>query len=156
MNIINPVVAGCLKNVVWRNKDMLKRSKVRIYKTCVRPILAYGIETRADTFRTKSPFRTTEMKTLRPIAGVTLHDRVRNSEIRKICDVEDVVIWGRSRRRFWRDHVGRADSDRILRIAADELPAGNRPQGRPPKRWRDNWTSTSREQSPRITGPSPI
>jgi hypothetical protein len=83
-------VAGCLKATVWRNKDMLKESKVKIYKTCIRPILTYGIESRADTVRTKSLLRTTEMKTLRPIAGTTLRDRVRNSDIRRTCDVQDV------------------------------------------------------------------
>ena len=149
------VVAERLKNAVWRNRDMLKESKVRVHKTCVRPIMTYGIETRADTTRTKNLLRTTEMKTLRPIAGVTLRDRVRNSEIRRICEVEDVVRWGRTRRRFWRDHVGRASSDRMVRIVTDEFPAGNRPPGRPPKRWRDSWTSTSQEQTPRRTGHSP-
>jgi hypothetical protein len=60
-------VAGCLKATVWRNKDMLKESKVKIYKTCIRPILTYGIESRADTVRTKSLQLTKEMKTLRPL-----------------------------------------------------------------------------------------
>lgn len=40
-------------------------SKVRVYKTSVRPIVAYAIETRAETTITKRLLRTAEMKTLR-------------------------------------------------------------------------------------------
>jgi len=50
-------------------------SKARIYRTVVRPILTYAVETRADTDRTKRTLRTTEMRTLRGIVNVTLRDR---------------------------------------------------------------------------------
>lgn len=36
---------------------------------------------------------------------VTLEDIVRNDEIRMICRVEDVVRWGRQRRRNWYAHT---------------------------------------------------
>jgi hypothetical protein len=98
-------ISGCLREAIWKNEHMNIPSKVRIYKTCVRPIMTYGIESRADTVRTKNLLRTSEMKTLRNISGKTLRDRVRNTEIRRICEVEDVVRWGRQRRRFWNDHV---------------------------------------------------
>lgn len=144
-------VAGCLKDVIWRNRDMRTDSKVRIYKTCVRPILTYGIESRADTVKTKSMLRTTEMKTLRAIAGKTLRDRVRNTAIREICEVEDVVRWGRQRRRYWHQHVERMSSNRIPHIALHGTPNGQRRPGRPPKRWRESWSSASQEDPPEIT-----
>ena len=131
-------ISGCLKNMIWKNKHMNIQSKVRIYKTCVRPIMTYGIESRADTVRTKSLLRTSEMKILRNITGKTLRDRIRNTEIRKTCEVEDIVRWGRQRRRFWNEHVGRMADSRAAKIAKNELPQGNRPPGRPPKRWRDS------------------
>lgn len=40
--------------MVWRNKQMMTNSKVRIYKTVVRPILIYAAEIQAETSRTKS------------------------------------------------------------------------------------------------------
>lgn len=74
------------------NKYMRTYSKIIIYKACVRPILTYGIETRADTKKTKSMLSAAEMKTLRTmITGKTLRDKVRNDEIRKMCGVEDGV-----------------------------------------------------------------
>ena len=130
---------------------MRTESKVRIYKTCVRPILTYGIEARADTVRTKSMLRTTEMKTLRAIAGKTLRDRVRNTTIREVCDVQDVVRWGRQRLRFWHQHVERMNASRMPYVALHGVPNGQRPPGRPPKRWKDSWSSASQEDTPATT-----
>ncbi|KAI4486876.1 hypothetical protein M0802_012256 [Mischocyttarus mexicanus] len=63
------VVSGALKNIIWRNKYLRKETKTRIYKTCVRPVLTYAIETRTDTKRTKLALRTTEMNILKLIVG---------------------------------------------------------------------------------------
>jgi len=38
---------------------------VRIYKTCIRPNMTYGIETREETNKTKRMLPVAEMKTLR-------------------------------------------------------------------------------------------
>lgn len=54
-----------LSPVVWRNPFMGTEDKVRIYKACVRPIMTYGIDTRADTKAAKSKLRVAEMRTLR-------------------------------------------------------------------------------------------
>jgi hypothetical protein len=43
-----------MKQVVWKNKNVDVDSKFRIYKTCLRPIMTYGIEMRADTKRIKA------------------------------------------------------------------------------------------------------
>lgn len=141
-------IAGCLRQVVWANKYMRIDSKVKIYKTCVRPIMTYGIEVREETTKTKSMLRVAEMKILRSILGKTRRDRVRNDVIRDKCQVKDVVRWGRQRKREWHEHVERMTEDRLPRIAFQSRPAGDRPPGRPPKRWKDSWQSTSQE-SPR-------
>jgi len=62
-------MSGCLRQIIWANEYMRKDSKVRIYKTCIRPIMTYGIETRQETNKTKSMLRVAEMKTLRTIMG---------------------------------------------------------------------------------------
>ena len=139
------LISGFLRDIVWRNKYMSIRSKTRIYKTCVRPIMAYAGETRAETAVTKRLLRTGEMKTLRAITGHSLRDHRRNDEIRQQCEVEDVVRWIRTRRRGWRDHVDRMADDRIAKIAKNSRPLNVRPPGRPPKRWYESWTSGSQE-----------
>jgi hypothetical protein len=47
-------IYGSMKQVVWKNKNVDVNSKFRIYKTCLRPIMTYGIEMRGDTKRTKA------------------------------------------------------------------------------------------------------
>ena len=37
-------VPGCLNDLVWRNE-----TKLKIYKTTVRPITTYALETKAET-----------------------------------------------------------------------------------------------------------
>ncbi|XP_044760217.1 uncharacterized protein LOC123317675 [Coccinella septempunctata] len=129
------LMSGYLRDFFWRNKYVSTRSKVRIYKTCVRPVMTYAIETRAENTATKRLLRTTEMRALRSIAGYALLDRKRNEEIREICDIQDVVRWARKRRRAWRDHVDRMSDERLAKIAKEERPNTSRPPGRPPTRW---------------------
>ena len=100
-------------------------SKTKIYKTCVRPIMTYGIKTRAKNTTTKRLLRTTEMRTLRGITGCSLRDHTQ-------CGILDVVKWGHIRRREWRDHVDRMDNMRIPKIAKEGDPTSKRPPERPP------------------------
>ena len=72
---------------------MTIRSNIRIYKTCVRPIMTYAIDTRAENTITKSLVRTTEIRNLKSITGYTLYDHKRSEEIRKTCEIQDVVRW---------------------------------------------------------------
>ena len=136
-------IAGCLRDVIWRNKHMNIRSKVRIYKTCVRPVLIYGIETRADMKKTEQLVSKTEMSTLRSIAGFTRWDMKRNEEVRQICDVPDVIKWSRTRRKEWNRHVVRMGDRRLAKMSLMGKPNTSRPPGRPPKRWHECWTSSS-------------
>jgi hypothetical protein len=41
---------------------MSTESKIRIYKTCMRPILTYAAETRAEISKTKQLLRSAEMR----------------------------------------------------------------------------------------------
>ena len=138
-------LSGCLREIVWSNPYMRTDSKIRIYKTCIRPIMTYGIEVREDTHKTKQMLRVAEMKTLRTIVGKTRRDRVRNTNIREQCKIQDIVRWGRQRKRMWYNHVRRMNENRLPKIALENNPPGSRPPGRPPKRWRDSWQSTSQE-----------
>lgn len=138
-------ISGCLREIVWKNKYLNTESKTRIYKTAVRPIITYAAETRSDTNRTLQLMRTVEMKTLRTIQGKTLHDRIRNEDIRQQCEIQDIGRWVRQRRRFWNKHIKRMEDSRLVKAAKMNNPVGKRSQGRPPKRWRECWTSSSGE-----------
>jgi hypothetical protein len=63
---------------------MSTESKVRIYKTNVRPVLTYASETKAETTNTQQLLRTTEVKTIRAIHGKTLRDEIRSDQLRQL------------------------------------------------------------------------
>ena len=69
---------------------MSAKSKVRIYKTRVRPVLTYAAETRASTITTQL-LRTTEMRIIRAIHGKTLRDRIRSKDLRELSGIQDIV-----------------------------------------------------------------
>lgn len=137
------IISGFLKDIIWRNKNMNVESKIRIYKTCVRPILTYATETRAETKRTQQMMTTVEMRILRSISGYSLYDRKTNEEIRNKCGIQDVTKWVKKRRKEWRDHTLRMQNDRLPKIAMKEKPDTTRPLGRPPKRWLESWSPAS-------------
>lgn len=91
---------------------MPTEGKKRIYKTCVRTILIYGSETRAEIAETKQILRLTEIKTLRTIKGVTLRDQIGSDNNKAECNVEDVVRWVRTRSRNWRGNVDRVKNEK--------------------------------------------
>ncbi|XP_057667256.1 uncharacterized protein LOC130900574 [Diorhabda carinulata] len=134
-------ISGCLRQTIWANEYMRKDSKVRIYKTCIKPIMTYGIETREETNKTKSMLRVAEMKMLRTKVGKTRVKRIRFTDIREQCGVRDIVRWGRQRKIYW--YVRRMEESRLPRIVLKGKPIGKREPGRPPKRWMDSWQFTS-------------
>jgi len=48
------VMSGCLRQTICANEYMRKDSKIRIYMTCIRAIMTYGIKAREETNKTKT------------------------------------------------------------------------------------------------------
>ena len=74
-------VAGCLNNLVLRNKYRKKVTKSKIYKTTARPIMTYVLETRAETSITRQILEANEIKLLRETVGKTIIDRIRSQQV---------------------------------------------------------------------------
>jgi len=124
-------VSGCLRDIVWKNKYLNISSKIR--ESTIRPVITYAAETRPDTSKTLQMMRMVEMKIIRSIHGKTLHDRIRSEDLRQRM------------RKYWNKHVNRMEVNRLVKISKTNNPVGKRTQGRPPKRWKECWTSTSEE-----------
>ncbi|XP_045463721.1 uncharacterized protein LOC123673284 [Harmonia axyridis] len=125
----------CLANEVDSQVEKAARISGCLRDTSIRSILTYAAETRSETAETKRKMRTTEMKVLRTIRGITLRDRIRNTDTLRELGVQDVVRWVKERRRFWRDHVDQMGPDRIAKWAKTQKPGNRRPVGRPQKLW---------------------
>lgn len=59
------------------------------YKVCVRPIITYCMETRADTGETKKILQTTGMKSLRMLRSIARKTDNRTLQSRKLCHEKD-------------------------------------------------------------------
>ena len=131
-------LSGCLRDIVWSNSYMRTDSKIIIYKTCIRPVVTYSTQVRKDTNKTKCMLSVAEMKILRTIVEKTRRGRVRNTDIREHCGIQDMVRWGRQRKRQWYDHIRRMDEKRLPRVALECNPLNSRSSERPPKRRRQS------------------
>lgn len=59
------------QDIIYRNTNLRIEIKIRIYKTCIRSILTYATETKADTIKTKQVLRRLEMEVIKPILEKT-------------------------------------------------------------------------------------
>lgn len=115
-----------LRKSLWARRNISIRTKMRVYRSVVLPVLLYG----AEVWRTlESDIRTLEtfqMQCLRQIAGISLADRVRNEDIRELClqqpTISDCISKSRLR---WFGHVSRmAETRTPQRLLTSGKPEG--------------------------------
>jgi hypothetical protein len=110
-------ISGSLNDTVWNNKYISRETISRIYKTVIRPILAYAAKARPDTAYSKKALETAELTMLRRITRNKLNDRVRNEHMRQLCNTPPINEWILGRRMEWNDHMSRMASTRVVKIA---------------------------------------
>jgi hypothetical protein len=130
--------------MIWQNKYLSLETKVRIYKSVVRPILTYSVETQADIPKTKQLLGTRELNTLRKTVGKTRLDHVTNQDIRQPCGIQPIREWILKWQEDWDNHTSRMTEDRIVRVVRDNIPKGKRCPGRPKKHWSDKFSLRNR------------
>lgn len=128
-------------NKLMSSKILSTHTKIRIYKTVIRPILLYGAESWTMDKATERKLITFENKILRKVFGPTNENGIwrikHNKEIRDLFGAPDIVAEARSRRLRWAGHIFRRDDNSILKQVWEGNPEGRRPRGRPKKRWKD-------------------
>ena len=107
------------------------------------PTMAYGCETWTLTKETIRKMRVAQRAMERAMLGVSLRDRIRNTEIRRRTKVEDVGVKIARLKWRWAGHISRRDDGRWSRRLLDWTPrTGGRGVGRPPMRWSDDIVRT--------------
>ena len=61
-----------------------------------------------------------EMKVLRKIVGKKKKDRITSQQIREYCGIQHINEQAK-RRREWEEHVTKADAERLVKIASDNI-----------------------------------
>ncbi|KAL0879491.1 hypothetical protein ABMA27_003237 [Loxostege sticticalis] len=106
-----------------------------IYKSVIRPVLAYGSETWAVTKRHVNSIHVAEMKMLRWMCGVTRLDKIRNEYVRGSLSVRDIADKLQENRLRWFGHVKRRPPEYIGNRTLNLNIPGRRKRGRPKLRW---------------------
>jgi predicted transcriptional regulator len=101
------------------------------------PTFLYGSENWTLTALQRRRIEAAEMKSLRPLAGYTLHDHKTNDSIRRELQTEYILDKIDEYRRNWLLHMQTIPPNRIPSKSYDCRPQGRRTIGRPKKRWRE-------------------
>lgn len=126
-----------------KSKVLSRKSKMKMYKSIIRPVMAYGAECWSMTTQDESALRIFERKVIRKIYGpIKINEnswRIRtNAEINELIGNADIVRFIKSQRIRWAGHVQRMAETSIPKKLLNGKMNGTRNTGRPRKRWSDD------------------
>ncbi|GFV23302.1 uncharacterized protein TNCV_4780161 [Trichonephila clavipes] len=125
-----------------RSKFFSGKTKLRLYKTLILPVLLYASETWALNLETIRALETFERKALRTIFGPVKDQgcwRTRyNFELYRLYKEPQVTQVIRSNRLRWLGHIWRSPENNQTRAYTFKNPMGSRTRGRPQTRWIDD------------------
>lgn len=133
-----------------KSRVISRTTKLRLYKTLIRPVLTYGSETWTLTKALEEDLRRFERKVLRRILGGTYDPeelawrRRTNQEVMDLYKEKDVIQFIKVGRLRWAGHVARMSPEEPPRRILDERIYAKRGIGRPKLRWLDCVASDSR------------
>ena len=130
-------VMDSLDRSVWRSRYLCKRTKIRVFRCLVMPVLLYGCEAwtlTGDLGRRLNVFGT---RSLRRILGYRWSDHVSNERLLRESRMRPITCMIRERQMRLYGHVARFPAgDPAGRILSAREPAGRtRPVGRPHDTW---------------------
>ena len=118
--------------------------KRKVFNSCVLPVLTYGLEAATMSVEQMRRLAVTQRSMERRMIGVTLRDRVRNVEVRKLTKVVDIVERVSRLKWQWAGHIARQENSRwTKRVTLWRPRQSARRRGRPPTRWADDIKSVA-------------
>ena len=122
-----------------KSKALNRSSKLKLYKSLIRPVETYGCEAWTLTNGDEKYLRIFERRILRKIFGPVQNEdgswRNRmNYELSELVENADIVRFIKSRI-AWIGHVMRTDEKRTPMRIFEWKPIGRKIRGRPRKRW---------------------
>jgi hypothetical protein len=120
---------------------VFRATKIRLYKTLIRPAVTYGAETWTITKKEEQALLVFEEKIFGRIYGAKYEDGEwksrTNRELEKLSKRENIVKWIKGQRISWLGHLERMEEDRMPKKIFTQELEGRRRRGRPRKRWRE-------------------
>ncbi|PFX25769.1 hypothetical protein AWC38_SpisGene9604 [Stylophora pistillata] len=132
---------------IWISKNILRKTKVRLYKTLVVPVLLYGSETWKMTNGDDKAVNVFHNRCLRRILRIQWQDNVSAKELLERAGMKPLSAEVMSRRWKMIGHILRIDRNNNCSVAMGWAPEGKRRKGRP----KNHLETYSRERKARGT-----
>ncbi len=122
---------------IWRCQYLCRRTKFRIFKSLVLPVLLYGCETWTLTRSLERRIEAFGNKCLHRIMGYSWFDRVSNQRLLRVTESRPIACTVRQRQLRQYGHVARfPEVDRAHCVVfTRENPRWRRPMGHPQASW---------------------
>ncbi|KAG0710593.1 putative uncharacterized transposon-derived protein F52C9.6 [Chionoecetes opilio] len=130
-------VMDSLSGSIWRCRYLCRRTKIRIFKSLVIPVLLYGSETWTLNSDLKRRINAFGNKCLHRIMGYRWDDYVSNQRLYREAESRPITCIVRQRQLRLYGHVARyPETDPSHRVVSvGDNPAWRRPRGRPQGSW---------------------
>jgi len=126
---------------LFRNRLLSRATKIRLYKTLIRPAVTYGAETWTVTKKEEQAVLIFEREIFRRIYGAKYEDGEwksrTNRELEELSKGENIVKLIKGQRISWLGHLQRMEEDRMPKMIFTQELEGTRRRGRPRKGWRE-------------------
>jgi len=133
----------------FRSQYLSIKNKIKLYKTLIRPVLAYGSETWVLSQSDETILGVFERKILRAIFGPTNDNgelRIKyNNKLYTLYKESDIVTYIKINRLKWAGHVIRMEEQSATRRILDAVVEGRRQRSRPKLRWEDGVMEDARK-----------
>ena len=124
-----------LKSIILE-KSIRLNLRLEILKSCVLTVLTYGSQTWSLTKSQTKKIQVCQRKMERKILDIKIKDKVKNEEVRKRSNIEDVATIAKQLKWSWGGHVARMEQERwAYATMVWEPRMGKRARGRPRRRW---------------------
>ena len=114
---------------IWNTRSIGQNTKIKLFKTLVRPVLLYGCEAWKLTVTEEKKLDRFQFTYLRGILRIWWPQRIRNDAISQVTGVGRSSDEIRGRRWNWIGHVLRKERDDDCMVAMEWQPEGKRKSG---------------------------
>ena len=129
---------------LFKSKLLTKNSKLRMYKTLVRPVVTYVCETWVlkENIKTKLKLfkrKCTQIRIYGPTKQKDGTWRIKiNEEQNRLADNKNIINYIKAQRLAWFGHVHRMPDNSMVKKVYEWSPTQTRSLGRPKNRWEDD------------------
>ena len=131
---------------IWNTQSIGRNTKIKLFKTLVRPVLLYGCEAWKLIVAKVKKLDRFQLTHLRRILRIWWPQRIRNDTISQLTGVKKISDEIRRRRWNWIGHVLRKERNDDCMVAMEWQPDGMRKVGRPKTTWRRTVEKESRQE----------